>query len=51
MADVYRAFGLEDTEISLLSRAAMKRDYFYTSPHGRRLFQLCLGPRTMEIIC
>jgi type IV secretion system protein VirB4 len=40
MADVYRAFGLTDTEIGLIAGAVMKRDYFYTSPLGRRLFRL-----------
>jgi len=28
----------------------MKRDYFYTSPLGRRLFQLDLGPLTLALI-
>ena len=28
----------------------MKRDYFYTSPAGRRLFQLDLGPLTLALI-
>ena len=50
MADVYRAFGLTDTEIGLIAGATMKRDYFYTSPLGRRLFQLDLGPLTLSLI-
>ena len=28
----------------------MKRDYFYTSPLGRRMFQLDLGPVTLALI-
>jgi len=47
MYDVYREFGLEDPEIRLLSRAVMKRDYFYKCPVGgnmcTRLFRLELG--------
>jgi type IV secretion system protein VirB4 len=50
MADVYRSFGLSDSEISLIAHARMKRDYFYTSPAGRRLFQLDLGPLTLSLI-
>jgi hypothetical protein len=50
MIDVYREFGLTDSEISLIASATMKRDYFYTSPAGRRLFQLDLGPLTLSLI-
>jgi type IV secretion system protein VirB4 len=50
MFDVYREFGLTDSEISLIASARMKRDYFYTSPVGRRLFQLDLGPLTLALI-
>jgi len=50
MTDVYRSFGLSDSEISLLNHAHMKRDYLYTSPAGRRLFQLDLGPLTLALI-
>jgi type IV secretion system protein VirB4 len=50
MLDVYRAFGLSDPEITLIASSAMKRDYFYTSPLGRRLFQLDLGPLTLALI-
>jgi type IV secretion system protein TrbE len=50
MHDVYRSFGLSESEISLIAHAQMKRDYFYTSPAGRRLFQLDLGPLTLSLI-
>jgi type IV secretion system protein VirB4 len=50
MMQVYRAFGLADAEISLIAHAVMKRDYFYFSPLGRRLFQLDLGPVTLDLI-
>ena len=33
-----------------IAGAVMKRDYFYTSPLGRRLFQLDLGPLTLALI-
>jgi len=50
MIDVYRAFGLTDTEIGHIAGATMKRDYFYTSPLGRRMFQLDLGQVTLCLI-
>jgi type IV secretion system protein VirB4 len=50
MAEVYSSFGLTDSEIGLITNARMKRDYFYTSPAGRRLFQLDLGPLALALI-
>ena len=50
MYPVYRAFGLTDSEISLIASSTMKRDYFYTSPLGRRLFRLDLGKVTLGLI-
>jgi len=50
MLSVYREFGLTDSEISLIASSIMKRDYFYTSPLGRRLFQLDLGQLTLSLI-
>ncbi|GMO15343.1 MAG: conjugal transfer protein TrbE [Termitinemataceae bacterium] len=51
MSRVYRAFGLNDSEINLIASSTMKRDYFYTCEHnrGRRLFQLDLGPLTLAL--
>jgi type IV secretion system protein VirB4 len=46
-AAVYRDIGLSDTEIKLLARAQRKRDYYYRSPRGRRIFSLSLGPATL----
>jgi len=50
MMDVYSEFGLTVSEISLIASATMKRDYFYTSPAGKRLFQLDLGQLTLSLI-
>jgi type IV secretion system protein VirB4 len=49
MTEYYRMFGLTDSEICLIADSTMKRDYFYTSPLGRRLFQLDLGPLTLAL--
>jgi hypothetical protein len=50
MKSVYLAFGLTETEIAFIQSAEMKRDYFYTSPLGRRMFQLNLGKLTLSLI-
>jgi len=42
-SDFYRSFGLNDRQIEILHRAIPKRDYYYQSPAGNRLFQLGLG--------
>ncbi|MDR1211812.1 MAG: DUF87 domain-containing protein [Spirochaetaceae bacterium] len=50
MMGVYQAFGLSDPEIEVIAASEMKRDYFYTSPLGRRLFRLDLGKTTLGLI-
>jgi len=41
---VYESFGLSAQQLRLLSSAAPKRDYYYQSRDGDRLFELSLGP-------
>lgn len=41
---LYKMIGLTNREIDLLVIGTPKRDYFFTNPAGRRLFQLELGP-------
>jgi type IV secretion system protein VirB4 len=41
---VYESFGLNDRQISLIAHATPKRDYYYQSPLGQRMFDLGLGP-------
>lgn len=50
IADAYRKFGLDDEEISTLINARLKRDYFYKSPNGSRLFQLELDRFQLSLI-
>jgi type IV secretion/conjugal transfer VirB4 family ATPase len=47
---LYRALRLTEREISLIANATPKRDYFFTSPAGRRLFQLELGPMALAFV-
>ena len=39
----YRGFGLNDAQIRLIASATPKREYYFTSPLGNRLFSLALG--------
>lgn len=43
-ARVYRRFGLNDRQIQILATAQSKRQYYYQSALGNRLFELGLGP-------
>jgi type IV secretion system protein VirB4 len=40
----YAGFGLNDRQISIIAQAQPKRDYYYQSRLGNRLFDLDLGP-------
>jgi type IV secretion system protein TrbE len=40
---VYRRFGLNDRQIDIIAKSIPKRDCYYTSPLGCRLFELGLG--------
>ncbi|MDA5193711.1 conjugal transfer protein TrbE [Govanella unica] len=40
----YEAFGLNERQIEIIARAVPKRDYYYQSRRGNRLFELDLGP-------
>ena len=43
MTKAYQDFGLSETEIRILAEAQKKRDYYYRSVKGRRLFRLDLN--------
>jgi type IV secretion system protein TrbE len=47
--EAYERFGLNETEVALIATAQRKRDYYYASPKGRRLFELALGPIALAI--
>jgi type IV secretion/conjugal transfer VirB4 family ATPase len=47
---LYKSIGLTDREIELLANGRPKQDYFFTSPAGRRLFQLELGPVALAFV-
>ena len=47
---LYREIGLNRREIAHLAAAVPKRDYYYTSPNGRRLIDLTLGPLALAFV-
>ncbi len=49
-AAIYAGLGLTSREILGLARARPKRDYYFTSPRGSRMFELSLGPVTRALL-
>jgi type IV secretion system protein VirB4 len=43
-SEIYRRFGLNERQIKILAMAQPKKQYYYQSPLGNRLFELGLGP-------
>ena len=48
--DYYKQFGLNDTQISIVVNATPKKEYYYQSPMGTRLFNLALGPIALSFV-
>ena len=51
IADQYRAFGLNEQQISIIKEATPKHDYYYQSECGNRLFTLDLGDLAQAFLC
>jgi len=49
-SQAYRKIGLTSRQIEILSYATPKRQYYYTSPLGQRLFDLGLGPVALAFV-
>jgi len=49
-SQAYRKIGLTPRQIEILSYATPKRQYYYTSPLGQRLFDLGLGPIALSFV-
>lgn len=47
---ICEAFGLNDRQIEIIARAVPKRDYYFQSRQGNRLFELDLGPATLAFV-
>lgn len=48
--DFYNSFGLNDREIEIIATALPKREYYYKSIHGARLFNLALGEFALAFV-
>jgi len=48
--DLYILFGLNSAEIDIIKNAQKKRQYYFISPAGRRLFELQLGPFGLSFV-
>lgn len=44
---IYEQFGLNGRQVEIIARATPKRDYYYQSRAGNRLFELGLGPAAL----
>jgi type IV secretory pathway VirB4 component len=49
-ATMYRDLTLNDTEISRIQKGRPKRDYYFKSPKGSRLFEMELGPVALSFL-
>jgi type IV secretion system protein VirB4 len=44
LRSIYEGFGLNDRQIAIIAQSIPKRDYYYQSVSGNRLFDLGIGP-------
>lgn len=49
-AATYTQMGLNPTQIDIIASAVPKRDYYYVSEKGRRLYSLALGPLALSFV-
>jgi len=49
-AALYKRMGLNTRQIEILATAVPKRQYYYTSSMGRRLYELALGPLALAFV-
>lgn len=49
-AALYRRMGLNPRQIEILATAVPKREYYYVSEQGRRLYNLALGPLALAFV-
>lgn len=49
-AALYRGMGLNNRQIEILAGAIPKRQYYFVSEQGRRLYELALGPLALAFV-
>src|SRR5208283_3869645 len=50
IAEFYSAFGLNAQQIRIIASATPKREYYFQSSSGNRLFELGLGPLALAAV-
>ena len=50
MSALYRRLGLNNRQIDIIATATPKRQYYYVSEKGRRLYDLALGPLALAFV-
>jgi type IV secretion system protein VirB4 len=50
VAELYRAYKLNDREVEIVATGETKRDYFFKTPDGSRRFELKLGRVAMSFL-
>lgn len=48
--EFYERIGFNERQIDIVANAIPKREYYVTSPDGRRLFDMSLGPVTLSFV-
>ena len=48
--EFYERLGFNERQIEIVSSATPKREYYVTSPDGRRLFDMALGPVALAFV-
>lgn len=48
--EFYERIGFNERQIEIVANAVPKREYYVTSPEGRRLFDMMLGPLTLSFV-
>lgn len=48
--EFYERIGFNERQIEIVANAIPKREYYVTSPDGRRLFDMALGPVTLSFV-
>ena len=49
-AALYRRMGLNNRQIDIIASATPKRQYYFVSEQGRRLYELALGPLSLAFV-
>lgn len=49
-SELYRLFGCNDTQIRIIADMMPKRDYYYNSQKGNRVFRLALRPAELPFV-